>query len=375
MQYWQIAAGDTRRNFVDICLKYGVVLNGPGSYGRWTDNMREIMVADGWTSKKISDIERFLFEVKKGDVVVLRLGTSEVHGIGVIHDDYDPQHSYSDSFSDVDGWDIQHLRRVNWLWKADGVPKTYDTHTLKFGDTTQRLNLDQESRLFKDIQDVLDKQSSITSAFVLPDLPPVSEPIDKEGISRFFFEYGIGSSSIDSLKNKISDLVALAEWYRSFGKPSETETIVHLVVPLLEALGWTAQKMAFERRVSGKGRIDLALFDHAKREDNHLCAVIEVKRFDQSCIQAKDQAKNYATSYENCFRVIVTDGMRYAIYLRNNKDEPLSDHPVAYLNLLNMRKANPVYGCDGAHKALLLMSNEWRLGLEPLQKEKKEENV
>ena len=32
---WQQAAGDTDRNYVDICLKWDVILNGPASFGRW----------------------------------------------------------------------------------------------------------------------------------------------------------------------------------------------------------------------------------------------------------------------------------------------------------------------------------------------------
>ena len=30
---WQVAAGDTNRNYADICLFWDVILNGPGSEG------------------------------------------------------------------------------------------------------------------------------------------------------------------------------------------------------------------------------------------------------------------------------------------------------------------------------------------------------
>lgn len=32
---WQHAAGDTNRNYVDLCLEWNVILNGPGNPGRW----------------------------------------------------------------------------------------------------------------------------------------------------------------------------------------------------------------------------------------------------------------------------------------------------------------------------------------------------
>ena len=34
---WQVAAGDTNRNYADLCLKWDVILNGPGSEGPWPD--------------------------------------------------------------------------------------------------------------------------------------------------------------------------------------------------------------------------------------------------------------------------------------------------------------------------------------------------
>ena len=46
-----------------------------------------------------------------GDLDVLRLGTSEVYGVGEVLGDYPGV----DEFGDVDGWALQHVRRVRWL--------------------------------------------------------------------------------------------------------------------------------------------------------------------------------------------------------------------------------------------------------------------
>jgi hypothetical protein len=72
---WQIAAGDKDRNYSDLCLHMGVILNGPGYAGAWP-KCADTLKKDGWSSKKISDIRRFAEEIKDGDIVVLREGTS-----------------------------------------------------------------------------------------------------------------------------------------------------------------------------------------------------------------------------------------------------------------------------------------------------------
>ena len=36
---WQESAGDTEREYVDVCLRNDVILNGPGGFGSWPDCM------------------------------------------------------------------------------------------------------------------------------------------------------------------------------------------------------------------------------------------------------------------------------------------------------------------------------------------------
>ncbi len=133
---WQQAAGDTDRNYSELCLKWDVILNGPGYAGPWPDCWK-ILSGDGISSRKITDLKRFCEEIKDGDIIVLRLGTSSVLGVGQVVGDY----KWCDEFGDIDGWDIQHSRRVRWLWKHDGNPKQFETYSLKQGDTTQKLDL------------------------------------------------------------------------------------------------------------------------------------------------------------------------------------------------------------------------------------------
>ena len=64
------------------------------------------------------------------------MGTTDVLGFGVVVGHYD----WNDAFGDVDGWDLQHVRRVKWLWKYAKSPQTFPTYTMKLGDTVQRLD-------------------------------------------------------------------------------------------------------------------------------------------------------------------------------------------------------------------------------------------
>ena len=133
--YWQHAAGDGDRNYAAICLKWDVILNGPGYAGKWPDCAQKLREGT-CPSRKVTDLSRFAEDIKDGDVVVLRLGTSQVLGAGIVVGKYE----WLDIFGDVDGWDLQHVRRVKWLWNRLDDPKTFPIYTLKQGDTTQSLD-------------------------------------------------------------------------------------------------------------------------------------------------------------------------------------------------------------------------------------------
>ncbi|SHJ85260.1 hypothetical protein [Desulfofundulus thermosubterraneus] len=80
---WQVAAGDSERNYAKLCLEWDVILNGPGSEGPWPDCAGALR--SGWgLSCKLADLERFCEEVKEGDLVVLRVGTAEVYWVGEV---------------------------------------------------------------------------------------------------------------------------------------------------------------------------------------------------------------------------------------------------------------------------------------------------
>jgi len=340
---WQQATGDTDRDYSEACIQWGVILNGPGHSGPWPECIPR-MTREGVTTRKLTDLRRFCEEVKDGDIVVLRLGTSSVLAVGQVVGDYE----WNDEFGDVDGWDIQHVRRVRWLWRHKGNPEQFKTYALKWGDTTQRLDSEPVLKWLEDLHLPEDAKPS-----PLEDLPKCTDAeVSIESISGFLFDKGVSSGSISHLIEEMGELVRIAKWYQRSSAPSESETVTYLAAPLLRALGWTPQKMAIEWN-----RVDLALFNDLPREQDTLTVVVEVKKMDSSCLSAKSQAEAYAKDKKNCDRLIVTDGMRYGVYLR---DETGEFDLYAYMNLTRLRDEYTIYECKGAKDALLAMAPEWR---------------
>lgn len=340
---WQQAAGDTNRDYSELCLRWGVILNGPGEAGEWPgceSRLRE----QGWSSKKLSDLRRFADEMQDGELVVLRIGTGTVCGVGVIVGPYE----WSNAFGDVDGWDLQHVRRVRWLWRRHEAPRVFDTYAMKLGDTTQRLDSPMVTQWLEELQIPAEAWEH-----PLPALPPAPVEVKAEEVAEFLFDRGVAAASITSLLGQIGELTRIAKWYQRAGRPSEHETVAYLVVPLLRVLGWTPQRMAIEWN-----RVDVALFHQLPRSDATLRVVVEAKRMDRSCLTALSQAEAYAKGKEQCHRLIVTDGMRYGVYVRSGGD---AFELYAYLNLARLRDAAPAYFCHGAREALLAMTPEWVL--------------
>lgn len=339
---WQHAAGDNDRDYVDLCLRWSVLLNGPGHLGRWPD-CRDALRNEGWSPRKITGLQRFCEGVCEGDIVVLRMGTNIVHAVGEVVGGYE----WCDAFGDVDGWKLQHVRRVRWRWIG---PRRFDTYALKLGDTTQLLS----EGLVRDW--LISLEPNQTFVDVLPALPYLAggREISYAQISEFLFDHGVASSSISRLMDEIGELTRIARWYgRAEGKhPSEHETVAYLVVPLLRALGWTPQRMGIEWNY-----LDAALFESLPRNDETLQVVVEAKKMNNSCLSAKGQAAGYAEKRPGCRRLIVTDGIRYGVYV---KGEDGDFELYAYLNLSRLRDEYPIYSCHGAEEALLAMSPDWR---------------
>src|SRR5438445_6490395 len=98
---WQISSGPASRSYADMFLKHGVALIGPGDAGPWTPERADGDFEGGF-------VRRFASEVVAGDVVLLRAGIATIAAVGLVAGDY----QYVNAFDDVNGWDLQHSRRV-----------------------------------------------------------------------------------------------------------------------------------------------------------------------------------------------------------------------------------------------------------------------
>jgi hypothetical protein len=132
---WQVAAGNgDNTHYAKLCLQQNVILIGPGNCGPWPDCERPLR-EDNVSARRVGIVRRFAEDMRVGDLVVLRVGTQQVYGVGEIIGNYD----WNADFKNVQGWDLQHFRRMKWLWHQDGKPKTFPVYSLNLGNSVQKL--------------------------------------------------------------------------------------------------------------------------------------------------------------------------------------------------------------------------------------------
>ena len=97
---------------MEPCLAHDVMIAGPGNPGPFTE------IAYKESGDIRNSLRRFCVEAKQGDIVLLRIGTNRILAVGEIADG---QPSWNDVFADIDGWDLQHVRRVRWFPEPERV--------------------------------------------------------------------------------------------------------------------------------------------------------------------------------------------------------------------------------------------------------------
>ena len=283
--------------------------------------------------------------------MVLKMGLSRLHGIGIVGD-----YEFVEEFNDVDGWELGHARRVRWLHRDR---HDFETNVFTRSTTTRlyaytalayiRMSLDQidDDGCWHDVEP-LDFPANGGGSFELAE----------DDLAAYLFKKGLPGDAIRDLLDPKGTFVQMANWYWKQWA-SEHETVCHLVVPLMKVLGWTPQRIALEYN-----RIDVALFSRLPRKDENLALVVEAKALHQACLGAFGQAKKYAESYPSCRRIIVTDELRYGVYVREGTEWPKKPNPYAYLNVRRLRSGYPIYRdrqneIRGADEAIHAMTPEW----------------
>jgi hypothetical protein len=300
---WQISGGPPSRSYADVFLKYGVGLIGPGDAGPWKPERDDDEFEGGF-------VRRFASEVQVGDVFLLRTGISKISAVGIVASDY----LYLDQFDDVNGWDLQHGRRVRWYQ----LPETYDFTSLVFGANPPRLSRVSNPEVLDYADRFLNSPPTHWQTAPLPELPP-EEPLLEEI-----------PPGLADLIGAAGDLVPLLWDRQAFGEhPSEDEMIAHFVIPFLRALGWPPERIAVKWR-----HIDVAVFRELPRTPENCHFIVEAKRLGAGVEGALEQAKGYLETLGTPRDIVVTDGIRYRMYSSERELEP-----IAYANLVRLKRS------------------------------------
>lgn len=299
---WQVSGGPASRAYADVFLRHGVALIGPGDAGPWKPE-RDDEEFEG------SFVRRFASEVKAGDVFLLRTGIATITAVGLVGGDY----LYVNALDDVNGWDLQHARRVRWC----RLPAEHAFGSAVFGANPSRCSRVWNEEAVDFAERFLKSPPTHWHTAPLPELPAEEPPLDQV------------PGALLGIVAEAADLVPLLQDGQAFGEhPSEDELIAHFVVPFLRALGWPPERIAVKWRY-----IDVAVFRALPRTPENCHLVIEAKRLGAGVEGALDQAKGYVEALGVPRDVIVTDGIRYRMYAGERDFAP-----VAYANLARLKQ-------------------------------------
>lgn len=300
---WQLAGGPASRPYADVFLKYGVGLIGPGDAGPWAPERDDDEFEGGF-------VRRFASEVQVGDVFLLRTGISRICAVGIVASEY----RYLNQFDDVNGWDLQHARRVRWC----RLPQEHTFTSPVFGANPTRCSRTWNEEVLDFADRFLNSPPTHWQTAALPELSAEEPPLEDV------------PAALQGLVAAANDLVPLLWDRQAFGEhPSEDEMVAHFVVPFLGALGWPPERIAVKWR-----HIDVAVFQALPRTPENCHLVIEAKRLGAGVEGALEQAKGYVEALGSPRDVVVTDGIRYRMYSCQRAFEP-----IAYANLGRLKKS------------------------------------
>lgn len=333
MNYWQVAAGDGERDYSKVFKKFGVMLVGPGDPGDYFEN-KDTYKKYRWGRQ----VKAFAKEARDGDVVVLKRPSKKqwkVLAVGKIKGEY----QYLPIFDDVEGWDLQHCREVEWF-----KPKDNKIVISGLARGTFRRIYNEEA--IQKISQVFQRGSKISPE----PLPEIASKLSDEDLISHLINNGLRPKDAEDLAQTITRIRRLARWYWDYGANiKEHETRAFLILPLLFALGWSEQRLKIEWKST-----DIAFFEKPYNRQNkdakNCIMILESKRFWGGLTYAEGQAKKYAKDFPNCRHLIVSDGCCYKLFKREN-DEWIYN---AYLNILKPRSRHPYEEKKGGAQEVFL---------------------
>ena len=319
MSFWQVAAGERSRDYSSVFLDFSVMLVGGGEPGSFHEHQDYYEGHRDWRTQVV----HFAKTAEVGDMVILKRphGTMwEIVAVGRITGEYE----YSELFDDVEGWDLRHCRRVDWV-------RPQETVYIKGLARGTFRRVYAQGPINKAIQ-ILKRGKKLRSHT----LPTPARNISDEQLVEHLVDSGLRVADAETVIQTIWRVRRLVRWYSIHGEDiSEHETRTFLIVPVLQALGWSEQKMKIEW-----SKIDIAFFSQVYGvEDNPCVMILESKRMWEGLLYAEQQVQRYQKEFPKCSRLIVSDGVCYRLYEKQNKHWKWT----AYLNLLKLRDRHPYY--------------------------------
>ena len=319
VQYWQVAAGSDNRDYSADFLRYGLAFVGG-------DGPRATMK-----------------QVRQGDRIVLKRGTSRIIAAGVVverageHrgevDDADEQRQW---LRDYDGWDLRAYCNVEWHHSGELSPVV--------GLSRGTIRLVHQSEIRRIAEEII----AATPPRPIDAEPSPTQLVSDVEVLDHLIELGLRPGAAEDLTATIRRIRLLARYYFHkcrWDDIREHEARTFLIIPLLLALGWSEQQIKIELSVPG-GRVDIAGFRTPYRRkdkapNNDECVLIlESKGFSQGLDYAHTQGKAYAEEFPACMVVVASNGYCYKAYRRAGVG--FAETPSAYLNLLAPRTHYPL---------------------------------
>lgn len=316
MNYWQVAAGEGARNYSDVFLNYGVMLMGSGNAGSIRENPG-FYKQRKWGAKIVALAD----QVHCDDIVILKRPHRKqwrIVAVGRVTGEYE----WLEQFEDVEGWDLQHSRRVEWV--------EANSQTLVDGlsmGTFRRVHKKEP----KDLALQLLKEGEIREH---KEIPPAANRIPDEYLVERLIGYGLRPADAETVIQTIRHVRRLAGWYdRSGSDLSEHEIRTFLIVPLLLALGWSEQRIKLEWK-----QTDVSLFKDVYKHNAQPEVILESKRMGTGLNYALAQAQKYAKNFPDCNMLVTSTGERYQLYIKSDDSKW---NGTAYLNLLKLKDRHP----------------------------------
>lgn len=333
---WQIASGDSGRDYSWLFLRHDLMFLGPGRYGQYEPGCYQNVVATGeFTGHKVASIGSFCLDVRPGDFVLLRKG-HRVVALGLVPDESGGEgYRHDETFDDVYGWDLQHTRRVVW---QDHL--TADLEAIQY--QKDLFSSRKQIPMFTRVGDppVLNPITPLFARCVprplLPRPDPPPGPLTLEQLGQSLFAHGLANDAVDRVQRAIERQRRLLKWYyaqgEASGRPDEHEVVAHMVLPLMLGLGWSEQLLAVEWH-----KVDLAAFWGTPTTAEKCVLACEAKRMGHGLQDVRRQAIRYVTDLglTRCRRILLTQGARFYLYQRAADGWP--EEPSGYLNVERIR--------------------------------------